>query len=301
MFMYDTLFIAFLAGLGGMIGWGFSEFAAKKSVDIVGTISSLVWAHVFGSMILFALLFSRLFITHSATVLPASSKEWLALIGFGALQTVVYYFAYKAFEKGEVSILSPIFASFAGIVALLSVLLLGETLRPVLIPVLALIFLGTILINVDLKSLRAGRIRIKAVAGLKEIIVATLLAAIWTLGWDKATQNKDWLVYTSFMFLFMTLSAYILAKQTKTDIRNIKPRAWKFLWLIGTGEVAAYLAITLGYANTTHASIVAILSGASSLITIVLARMFLKEKMTKLQAASSIIIITGIVLLTATT
>jgi len=299
--MHGTLFIAVLAGLGGMIGWGFSEFAAKKSVDIVGTISSLVWAHIFGSVILFALLLSRLGIVHNAALLPGSLEEWLRLICFGVLQTVVYYFAYKAFEKGEVSILSPIFASFAGIVALLSVLLFGEVLRVTFIPVLALIFIGTILINLDLKSLRAGRIRLKAVAGLKEIIIATLLAAIWTLGWDKTTQNKDWLVYTSFMFLFMTLSAYVLAKQTKTDIWRIKPRAWRFLWLIGIGEVGAYLAITLGYASTTHASIVAVLSGASSLVTIILARMFLKEKMTTLQTASCIIIITGIVFLATTT
>lgn len=299
--MNHTLLIAFIAGLGGMVGWGFSEFAAKKSVDMVGTISSLVWAHIFGSVLLFVLLFSRLFIMHSATLLPANPGEWLELIGFGTLQTVVYYFAYKAFEKGEVSILSPIFASFAGIVALFSVLLFGEKLNPAFIPVLVLIFLGTILINVDLKSLRAGQIRIKAVAGLKEIVAATILAAIWTLGWDKTTQNKDWLMYTSFMFLFMTVSAYVLARQTKTNIRKIQPKAWKFLWLVGTGEVGAYLAITLGYANTTHASIVAVLSGASSWVTIVLARMFLKEKMTTLQTASCSIIIAGIVFLAATT
>jgi len=32
------------------------------------------------------------------------------------------------------------------------------------------------------------------------------------------------------------------------------------LWLIAIGEVIGYLAITLGYANTTYTSIVAILS-----------------------------------------
>lgn len=296
-----TLTIAIIAGLGGMVGWGFSEFAAKKSVDMAGTISSLVWAHIFGSILLFILLFSRLCITHNTTLLPGNVGEWLELIGFGALQTVVYYFAYKAFEKGEVSILSPIFASFAGIVALMSVVLFGEKLNPAFIPVLILIFLGTILINIDLKSLKAGRVRLKAVAGLKEILAATILAAIWTLGWDKTTQNKDWLMYTSFMFLFMTISAYALAKQTKTSIWKVQPKAWKFLWLVGIGEVGAYLAITLGYANTTHASIVAVLSGASSWVTIVLARLFLKEKMTSLQTASCIIIIAGIVFLAATT
>jgi drug/metabolite transporter (DMT)-like permease len=299
--MYHDLFIAIVAGLGGMIGWGFSEFATKKSVDVVGTISSLVWAHIFGSMILFVLLLSRPFLAHNSAMLPATSEDWLALVFSGALQAVVYYFAYKAFEEGEVSILSPIFASFAGIVALLSLLLFGEALNIRLVPALVLIFMGTILINLDLKSLRAGQIRIKAVPGLKDIIIATILAAIWTLGWNEITKNKDWLVYTSFMFLFMTLSAYALAKLTSTNILKIKAGVWKFLWLIAIGEVVAYLAITYGYARTTHTSIVALLSGASSAVTIMLARVFLKEKMTRLQTVGSITVITGIVFLAATT
>jgi uncharacterized membrane protein len=58
-----TLVIAILAGLGGMLGWGFSEFATKKAVDKVGAISSLVWAHVFGTVLLFALLIIKIF-TH---------------------------------------------------------------------------------------------------------------------------------------------------------------------------------------------------------------------------------------------
>ena len=299
--MHNTLFIAIIAGLGGMLGWGFSEFATKKSVDIVGTISSLVWAHIFGSAILFVLLFSRPLIVHNAALLPANSGDWLELVLFGTLQTVVYYFAYKAFEEGEVSILSPIFASFTGIVALFSVLLFGEMLSATLVPILVVIFAGTIMINLDFKSLKKGELRIKAVVGLKEIIIATLLAAIWTLGWNKAATNKDSLVFTSFMFLFMTLSACALAVQTGNDILKIKSSAWKFLWFVAIGEVVAYLAITIGYATTTHTSVVAVLSGASSAVTIILARIFLKEKMTMLQVESSIIIILGIVLLAATT
>lgn len=31
--MQNYLLIALISGLGGMLGWGFSEFATKKSVD----------------------------------------------------------------------------------------------------------------------------------------------------------------------------------------------------------------------------------------------------------------------------
>lgn len=295
--MHKELYTALLAGLGGMLGWGFAEFATKKSVDKIGAISSLVWAHVFGTMMLFCILLWR----SSATgTMPGFSKhwdEWLGVLFFGALQTVVYYFAYKGFEKGKVSLLSPIFASFAGLVAIFSVLIFGEVLHTRIVVSLALIFGGVLCINLDTAALRTKRIRLKSVAGLKEIIIATLLATVWTLGWDKFTKDKDWVVYTTFMFVFMTLAAFLIARLTKTDLLAFKPGTWKFLWLIAIGEVVAYLAVTLGYSSTTYTSIVAILSGASSLPTIVLARIFLKEKMSPIQTISSLVIIAGIMLL----
>ena len=295
--MNTQFFIAVLAGAGGMIGWGFSEFAAKKSVDAIGTISSLVWAHVFGTILLFALLLSRMFVTHVPTELFLDSIEWLGLLFFGALQAVVYYFAYKGFEKGQVSILSPIFASFAGMVALLSVLVFGEALTVLSALALAIIFGGVILINLNVEDFKAGRIRIKTVAGLREILIATILATMWTLGWDRFSGGKDWMLYTTCMFVGMTIAAFFIARLANVNLWEVKPGAWKFLWLIAIGEVVAYLAITLGYASTTYTSIVAILSGASSLPTIILAQIFLKERMTRIQAVSSLIIIGGIVLL----
>lgn len=298
--MPSELLIAIMAGLGGMLGWGFSEFATKKSVDKIGTISSLVWAHVFGSIILFSLLFSKLFLAHLPVILPTSLREWSGLVFFGTLQTIVYYFAYKGFEEGEVSILSPIFASFGGIAALLSVLVFGEAVSISLVVALGAIFAGAILINIDIKSLKTRHISIQTVAGLKEIVIATMLASVWTLGWDKFTGSKDWMVYTTFMFLFMTVSAFLMANLRKVNLLAVGSGVWKFLWLIAIGEVVAYVAITLGYASTIHTSIVAILSGASSVVTIILARSFLKERMTTIQIISSLIIIAGIVLLAIT-
>lgn len=295
--MTSALLIAVLAGLGGMLGWGFSEFATKKSVDKIGTISSLVWAHVFGTIALFILLFARLSLSSEPINLYFSLEEWAGFLFFGTLQTVVYYFAYKAFEKGQVSILSPIFASFAGFVALFSVIFFGEVVHGALALALLVIFGGVILINLDIESLKLNKIRIKSVPGLREILIATALATVWTLGWNKFTVGKDWLSYTTLMFVFMTLSAFILAYLSKTNLLEAKPGVWKFLWLIGLGEVVAYLAITTGYSSTSYTSVVAILSGASSLPTIVLARIFLKEKVGRSQVIASIIIIAGIVLL----
>ena len=295
--MSADIIIALVAGLGGMLGWGFSEFGAKKSVDYIGTVSSLVWAHVFGTGILFALVFCEFLFYQTGLHVPSDPGEWLGLFFFGSLQAIVYYFAYKGFEKGEVSILSPIFASFAGLVALYSLVVFGEQLNGIFIVALSCVFAGVILMNIDIRKLSVFDLQIRTVPGLKEILIATVLATIWTLGWDKFSSHKDWMMYTTFMFLSMTIAAFCIARWAKVSLHNVKPAAWRYLWLIAIGEVVAYLAITLGYSSTTHTSIVAILSGASSLPTIILARVFLREKMTPLQMVSSLIIISGVVLL----
>lgn len=295
--MQQELLIAVLAGFGGMWGWGLSEFATKKSVDKIGTISSLFWAHVFGTLILFSFLILYLFVSITPVSFPRDLSEWLGLLFFGTLQMTVYYFGYKGFQKGKLAVLSPIFASFSGLVALFSVFIFGEVLSIGLVPALVLIFGGIMLINLDIKSLSTNKIRIAGVPGLKEIVIATLLATFWTLGWDRFTGGKDWVVYTFLMFVFMTIAAYFVSKFNKVNLSGVKSGTWKFLWLIAVGEVVAYLAISLGYASTSQTSVVAILSGASSLPTILLAHIFLREKVAIIQTIGSLIIIMGVILL----
>lgn len=295
--MQKELLIAVLGGLGGMLGWGFSEFSTKKAVDKLGFIACLVWAHVFGTIILFFILFSNIFFTKNPNILPTHPLEWLGLIFFGTLQTVVYFYGYKGFEKGQVSILSPIFASFTALVALLSVLVFGEALKFNLIPALILIFGGVLLLNIDPKSMKSNKFHIAGTPGLKEIVIATILATIWTLGWDKFIESKDWILYTSLMFAFMSISAYLISRFHKIDLKKVKLKEWKFLWFIAIGEVVAYLAISLGYSSTAYTSIVAVLSGASSLPTIILARIFLKEKVSTIQTIGSLIVVGGIILI----
>ncbi len=295
--MQQELLIAILAGLGGMFGWGFAEFATKKSVDKIGFIACLVWAHVFGSIILFSYLLLELFLFKHLIVLPATISEWLGLVFFGSLQAIVYFYAYKGFERGQVAVLSPIFASFSGLVALLSVFVFGEVLKTNLVLALVLIFLGIMFLNIDVAGLKAKRIRIVGAPGFKEIGIATVLATFWTLGWDKFIGEKDWAIYSFLMFIFMTILAFIISKLHRVDLSKVKPGIWKYLWLIGLGEAGAYLAISLGYASTSFTSIIAILSGASSLPTILLARIFLKEKVAAIQTLGSLIVIIGIILL----
>jgi len=295
--MQSELLIAILAGLGGMFGWGLADFFAKKTIDKIGDTVTLAWGHIFGTLALLIIVLFQYFGTDQSINIPNGINTWLLLILFGALQAVVYLLLYKGFGQGQVGILSPVFASFSGITALLSIVFFGETVTGPLLAGLAILFLGIILVSVDLSALRSRDFSFSHIPGFKVVAISTLLAAFWTLFWDTFLGGGDWLMYTFLMYTFMTVFILIFTRLRRIDLHFSDASVWKFLIFIGLFEVGAYLAISLGYSLTPHTSIIALLSGAFSLPVIILARIFLKEKISRIQTIGSMVIVVGIIFL----
>lgn len=295
--MQSELLIAIFTGLGAMLGWGFADFFAKKTVDQVGSIVSLVWAHVFGTLVLILFAFYKFQILNQTMSISTDLEVWGLLAFFGALQAIVYLLAYEGFGKGQLSILNPIFASYSGLAAIISIVVFKEVLTLPLAIALVVIFMGVVLLSIESTSFLDKRLNLSHAPGFKEVGLAALFAAFWQVYWDRFLGEGDWLLYTLFMYGFMALTAFIIARVKKVNLQVKKSNLWKFLFLIGFCEVIAYLALSLGFAATRYTSIVIILAGAFSLPTIILAHIFLKERFNKLQAFGAFGIITGIIVL----
>ena len=260
--MSSELLVAILAGLGGMLGWGFADFCAKKTMDVVGDIASLAWGHVFGTLALVALALYQLAAHGHQLEIPRGVSIWLLLVFFGVLQAIVYLIVYRGFSKGQLALLNPVFASFTGLTALMSILFFGEVMGGYLPLGLAIIFVGILLISLDLQALRSRKVSFAHIPGLKEVAIGTLLAAFWTLFWGKLTNGQDWISYTLFMYAIMTVAILIWSKIKNIDLKNVRSNLWFFLIFIGVGEVVAYLAVSWGYSSTHFISIVALVGGA---------------------------------------
>ncbi len=296
--MQEELLIAMFTGLGGMFGWGLADFFAKKTIDKVGPIVSLVWAHVFGTLVFAAIALYTVLILKTQMVFPVDLGVWGGLLFFGALQAAVYLLAYVGFGKGQLAVLNPVFASYSGATAFISIVVFGEAASLNRVLALAVIFVGVLSLSIDVKGLRSKRINFVQTPGLKEVGLAAILAAIWTLSWDRFVGGKDFLMYALFMYAFMTLAAFGMSRimKTKLSIRR-QSGAWIFMVFIGICEVVAYLSISLGFSVTSFTSIVALISGAFSLPTIILAHIFLKERVNVIQRAGTFIIIAGVIIL----
>jgi drug/metabolite transporter (DMT)-like permease len=100
--MNNALLIALLGGIGGMLGWGSADFFAKKTIDRIGPIRSLVWAHIFGTVILSAAYLLQRLSGHGGGAFPSTWSAWGGVAFFGVLQMIVYWLVYQGFEKGHV-------------------------------------------------------------------------------------------------------------------------------------------------------------------------------------------------------
>jgi drug/metabolite transporter (DMT)-like permease len=296
MHLQTALLIAVLAGLGGMLGWGLADFFAKKTIDQIGDIPTLAWAHVCGSGIVLIALGVRLVTTGTAG-LPHSSLAWLALVGFGILQGIIYLLVYRAFSKGKVSVLNPIFASYSGIAALAVIIFFGEPLGALRGLALLLIFVSVLVLSIEDGPISLRVLRQGGTAGLGEIATATLLAGGWTVGWDRFVHNHDWLVYAALMYIAMTAAIVGIASAQGVKLRQKAQGVWRYVFLIGLTEVGAYASISLGFSRSNHAAIVALLSGSFSVPTIILARCFLGERINRYQFGGIVAIVVGVIVI----
>lgn len=290
----SNLVLAALAGLAGMAGWGFADFCAKKTVDTIGGIASLVWAHLYGTGFFAVAVVFQIAALRNSVHFPSAASTWAALAGFGALQMLVYWLAYEGFGRGQVAVLSPVFSSYSGVVALVAIVFLGEHASSVVVVALGILFAGILLLNLDFGGARLDRVTI--VPGLKEVGAAAVLAAVWTIYWDRFIGGHDFLAYALLMYIFMTFAAVAVARVKGEKLGGVTANTRAFLLLIGLGEAIAYIGISLGYAKTSYTGVVALISGSFALPTIVLAHLFLKERITSTQIVAILVIFAGLIL-----
>jgi len=291
--MQPELLIAIFTGLGGMLGWGFADFFAKKTIDKIGDITTLFWGQLIGVLPLLVLFLLN------PSIPELSNLELFYLPVLGIWSALSYIPVYIAFGKGKVSLISPIFASYAVVVAILSAIFLHEIIPLNRFIAFLTVFIGILFINGDPRSflsLFTGG-KDNKVSGLPEIILAICLYSGWLIALDQFLSDKNWVPLLLMIRIFSTLTLFVYARMKGRNLVIIDNSLWKYLVLIGLFDVAAFSFVSWGFSATSYVSIVAILSGAFSLPTIILARLFLKEKVTMVQTIGSVIIIAGIALL----
>ena len=281
-----------IAGLFTMFFWGVAIFLAALASRKVGNILTLFWMQLFGFLVGIA------YFLFNSTSLPLNTTvQFIPILFVIALFQVIAYLAfYKGLEKGQVSLVSPLGASWSLITIILSVIFYRESLRINQLLAILFITIGIIIISVNLKDVIKNR-SIQLLTGVKEGIISMFGWGISLFLLISVSKELGWFL-PAFIFRFLIL--LLLTTYIFYSKKSFLPKPNKFPWImllfIGLFDILAFFTYSLGVSGT-YGSIVAPISSANTIVTIVLSVIFLKEGVKLRQIIGIGAIMSGLILI----
>jgi len=281
-----------LMGLATMSLWGVAIFLAVIANRKLENVIVLFWMQLFGFLLGIFYFFSTL---NSFDLVPV--LQYLPqLIAIALLQIGAYLSFYRGLAKGQVSMVSSIGASWGLLAAILGVVFLKEVLKTNQLIAIIFIALGIVLVSINLKELISNK-KLKLLVGVKEGLMAMVCWGVALFLLASLTKVLGWFLpaFLFRLFLLIFLSVFIFFSKKKFVPGKIK-FPWGLLLLIGIFDMGAFFTFSLGTSGSL-ASIVAPIGSAYALVTIILAKIFLKEKIKTNQYVGIAGIIFGLILI----
>jgi drug/metabolite transporter (DMT)-like permease len=289
-----------LLGLTAAICWGVADFCARFASRRIGAFRSLFFMQLIGFAIMTAYLLRR------GGISPTTGgwRPWALAAFAGVLSTLGSLALYYAFQIGVMSIVAPISSSYPAITVALA-FLSGERLQSHRAAGLAVTISGVMLAATSFSS-NPGAAPPNSEApaaiqphGSKGVIWAILAAIIfgvmfWFIGFYVVSATGSafsvWAIRVSTMG---TLA--VIAAPGHQSLRVPRGSVWWFLVAIGLTDTTAYFANNAGMA-TGQVSVVSVLASLYGAVTVLLAWIFLRERLERSQWLGVALIFAGIVL-----
>ncbi len=275
-------------GIVAMICWGAADFFTAKAVRKTSLLKTFIYSQMTCAILLFVIF--QLFFE-----LPVLSYTTITIVLITGFLGVISYLAfYRGLQVGKVSIISPIAACWGAVTVILCLIFLNETLSGFQAAGVCLAILGAVLASFklrDLVKLKLGNLS----RGVKYAVIAALAWGTYFVYIDVLAAELSW--FLPMLFIKTTATAYILAYSAATgkDISFPRNTAF-FIIMIGLLEAVGFLAYGVGITSE-YTVIVAPIGAAFPVITIILARIFLKETLELNQKIGIISVLCGLVLL----
>lgn len=281
-----------LSGLLSMFGWGTSDFLAAKSSRRIGYLLTYFWTQLIALFIALIYFWIKLPTLNINNML----QYLIFLVPAGFLFLVGTLAFYKGFTKGQVSLVSPVGASWAIITVILSIIFLKEVLQINQIAAIILIILGIILVSINIEELLKIK-RFALVGGIKEGLIAMFAWGISLFLIVPASKALGWLLPVVALKFFGLLFLVIFTTLKKQSLRiDFRFSLLTLLFFIGFLDMVAFFGYSFGVEGE-YVSIIAPVAASFPLVTVILARIFLKEKIVFNQALGIAGVIAGLILI----
>ena len=284
----STTILSILLGIGGMFGWGLYDFLGGVFAKQIGSFKSLFWSQLAGliSIFLLAIVFRSRVNTPVLVII-------LSLIA-AILYSAGYLFFFKGFELGNVSIIAATMNLWTVFTMLFAFMFMGQRLSAFQTLGVFMIIFGATLASLNWSEIRNQKFQLSA--GVKEAVFgAFFFGVFWNVS-EIISEKVGWLLTTLFIkfgiILFLLIFS-LLVKQ-KIGLAKTSTKTKTIILLMGVIETGAVALVNYGL-TIGDAILITPIASALSIVTITLAIIFLKDKVTKFQGLGIITAIVGII------
>jgi len=277
-------------GLAAAICWGFGDFAITTLARYVGTARCLLFIQIFSLLSWIVLLgvFPHSF--------DAGPQVWIAAVLAGVFHVGGLVLTYRAFEIGTLSFVSPIASSFAIVTALLMVIA-GSAPPPMALAGTVLLVAGVAVVSRS--TSHDGPVTLR---GVPHAIGSAIGFGVMFWIIDAYVNKPLGYVYPLILLKTMaTLYAVAMVMQARKKPEEIAEAPPSREKIVGIAIIAALLDTMAWVAwlfgnQTKNAAVVTALASLFSAVTVLLAWIFLKERLSRMQWIGVSVILVGVLL-----
>jgi len=284
----STSLLSILAGIAGMFGWGVYDFLGGVYSKQIGPFKSFFWSQLAG--LIFSLLLLFIFaISLNVPVLV------IILIPIAAMiYSAGYLFFFKGLEIGNVSIVAATMNLWAVFTMLFAFVFMGQRLLPIQSLGVFMIISGVSLASLNWSDIRNHRFQLSS--GVKETVFgAFFFGVFWNVS-EVISEEIGWLLTTLLVkfgiILFLLLFSFFIKRELYLTKTTTKTKC--MVALMGIIEAGAVAIVNYGL-TIGDAILITPIASALSIVTITLAIIFLKDKVTKLQGLGILTAVAGII------
>jgi drug/metabolite transporter (DMT)-like permease len=286
-----------ILGLTGALCWGMADFAARFASRRVGAYRTLFFMQFFG----FIALSVYLKFTGGFSHVAPGWQPWALTVAAGLLNVTASLSLYHSFEIGVMSIVGPVSSSYPALTVALSIAS-GERINALRGIGIAVTLAGVILAAMSFASKIddpadsggvSSRSRLSRGVGWAILAAMGFGVMFWFLGFHVVPLVGD-AVSVWVMRLTALVSLAVVASPARQSIRLPHGGVWWMLAAVGFMDTAAFVANNAGL-HIGPVSVVSVLASLYGAVTVLLAWIFLRERLERSQWLGIILIFVGIV------
>lgn len=280
--------------------WGLVAALSWGSADFIGGVASRAIGHrsvLFGMLGTGALVLGAVIWLGRLPLVWAWDGVWLLLVsGIGVMVATLWL--YQALARGPITVVAPIVGAYPAFNVVFAVTL-GARPSSIAWAAMAIVLGGVVLVargagvGADPSSLPPSHLR---------RTVALSLAAAFGFAVTVAAAQEAALIYGELQTVWLGRCIGVLACAAlflgSRQRPSLPVRWWPYVAAQGVLDGGAYVALLAG-SEGPRATVAVVIASAFSAVTILLARIFLREAMSRIQWLGIVAVIAGVMVLSA--